>query len=72
MVESPTRVALRQDRARSTTQPELASSGATSVEATEAPSVGAGAPPRRRLNPKAAWPYVIGLAIFALEAIFIV
>jgi hyaluronan synthase len=27
---------------------------------------------RRRLNPKAAWPYVIGIAIFALEALFIV
>jgi len=27
---------------------------------------------RRRLNPKAAWPYVIGIAIFALEAFFIV
>ena len=26
------------------------------------------APKRRRLNPKAAWPYVIGLTIFALEA----
>ncbi|WP_354566750.1 glycosyltransferase [Glaciihabitans sp. UYNi722] len=30
------------------------------------------APKRRRLNPKAAWPYVIGLTIFALEAFFIV
>lgn len=29
-------------------------------------------PARRRLNPKAAWPYVIGISIFALEAIFIV
>jgi len=29
-------------------------------------------PSRRRLNPKAAWPYVIGIAIFALEAYFIV
>ena len=28
--------------------------------------------PRRRPNPKAAWPYAIGLAIFALEAFFIV
>ncbi|MEY2849101.1 MAG: hypothetical protein RI885_1768 [Actinomycetota bacterium] len=28
--------------------------------------------PRRRLNPKAAWPYVIGSTIFALEAIVIV
>lgn len=28
--------------------------------------------PRRRLNPKAAWPYVIGFTIFALEAMFIV
>jgi len=28
--------------------------------------------PRRRLNPKAAWPYAIGLSIFALEAFFIV
>jgi cellulose synthase/poly-beta-1,6-N-acetylglucosamine synthase-like glycosyltransferase len=28
--------------------------------------------PRRRLNPKAAWPYVIGFTIFALEAILIV
>ena len=27
---------------------------------------------RRRLNPKAAWPYVIGVAIFSLEAYFIV
>ncbi|QNE46962.1 glycosyltransferase [Glaciihabitans sp. INWT7] len=27
---------------------------------------------RRRLNPKAAWPYVIGLTIFAVEAYFIV
>ena len=27
---------------------------------------------RRRLNPKAAWPYIIGLAIFAVEAYFIV
>lgn len=27
---------------------------------------------RRKLNPKAAWPYVIGLTIFALEAYFIV
>lgn len=27
---------------------------------------------RRRLNPKAAWPYVIGFTIFALEAILIV
>jgi len=30
------------------------------------------APQRRRLNPKAAWPYVIGFTIFALEAILIV
>ncbi|HEY0259084.1 MAG TPA: glycosyltransferase family 2 protein [Lacisediminihabitans sp.] len=30
------------------------------------------APRRRRLNPKAAWPYVIGLTIFGLEAYFIV
>ena len=30
------------------------------------------APARRRLNPKAAWPYVIGFTIFALEAILIV
>jgi hyaluronan synthase len=30
------------------------------------------APKRRRLNPKAAWPYVIGITIFALEAFFIV
>jgi hyaluronan synthase len=30
------------------------------------------APRRRRLNPKAAWPYVIGLTIFAVEAYFIV
>ena len=30
------------------------------------------APKRRRLNPKAAWPYVIGLTIFALEAWLIV
>jgi len=30
------------------------------------------AAPRRRLNPKAAWPYAIGLSIFALEAFFIV
>lgn len=29
-------------------------------------------PQRRRLNPKAAWPYVIGFSIFALEAFFIV
>lgn len=29
-------------------------------------------PARRRLNPKAAWPYLIGISIFALEAIFIV
>jgi hyaluronan synthase len=28
--------------------------------------------PRRRLNPKAAWPYVIGFTIFAVEAFFIV
>ena len=28
--------------------------------------------PRRRLNPKAAWPYIIGFSIFALEAFFIV
>ena len=28
--------------------------------------------PRRRPNPKAAWPYAIGLAIFATEAFFIV
>ena len=28
--------------------------------------------PRRRLNPKAAWPYVIGFAIFAIEGYFIV
>lgn len=27
---------------------------------------------RRRLNPKAAWPYVIGITIFAVEAYFIV
>jgi hyaluronan synthase len=27
---------------------------------------------RRRLNPKAAWPYIIGIAIFALEALLIV
>jgi hypothetical protein len=30
------------------------------------------AAPRRRLNPKAAWPYVIGFTIFALEAFLIV
>jgi len=30
------------------------------------------APPARRLNPKAAWPYIIGFSIFALEAFFIV
>lgn len=30
------------------------------------------APTRRRLNPKAAWPYVIGFTIFALEALVIV
>ena len=30
------------------------------------------APKRRRLNPKAAWPYVIGLTIFALEALLFV
>ncbi len=30
------------------------------------------APRRRRPNPKAAWPYVIGLSIFFLEAYFIV
>lgn len=30
------------------------------------------APQRRQLNPKAAWPYVIGFSIFALEAFFIV
>ncbi len=30
------------------------------------------APARRRLNPKAAWPYVIGFTIFAVEAFFIV
>ncbi|TBN56855.1 glycosyltransferase [Glaciihabitans arcticus] len=30
------------------------------------------APARRRLNPKAAWPYVIGFSIFALEVFFIV
>ncbi|MGL4255175.1 MAG: glycosyl transferase family 2, partial [Microbacterium sp.] len=29
-------------------------------------------PPRRRLNPKAAWPYVIGAAIIALEVWIIV
>ena len=27
---------------------------------------------RRRLNPKAAWPYVIGIAIFAIEGYFVV
>ncbi len=27
---------------------------------------------RRRLNPKAAWPYVIGITIFAVEGLFIV
>ncbi|AMM20957.1 glycosyl transferase family 2 [Frondihabitans sp. PAMC 28766] len=30
------------------------------------------APPRRRLNPKAGWPYLIGAAILVLEALFIV
>lgn len=30
------------------------------------------APQRRRLNPKAAWPYVIGFSIFAVEAVSIV
>lgn len=30
------------------------------------------APERRRLNPKAAWPYVMGFAIFGMEATFIV
>jgi hyaluronan synthase len=29
-------------------------------------------PARRRLNPKAAWPYVIGISIFAIEGYFIV
>ncbi|GAB3598298.1 glycosyltransferase family 2 protein [Microbacterium tumbae] len=28
--------------------------------------------PRRRLNPKAAWPYVIGFTIFGMEAVFLV
>ena len=30
------------------------------------------APARRRLNPKAAWPYLIGFTIFAVEVYFIV
>ena len=50
---------------------------ATAVE-TESPRRAAArlsapaAPARRRLNPKAAWPYLIGFTIFALEAILIV
>ncbi|WP_396642689.1 glycosyltransferase [Microbacterium sp.] len=69
VAESPTRVALRQDRTRATTeQAEVAPTPTASAQASDVQT----APPRRRLNPKAAWPYVIGLAIFALEAIFIV
>jgi hyaluronan synthase len=30
------------------------------------------APPRRRLNPKAAWPYLIGFTIFFVEAVLLV
>jgi cellulose synthase/poly-beta-1,6-N-acetylglucosamine synthase-like glycosyltransferase len=36
------------------------------------PAVRPQAPAKRRLNPKAAWPYVIGIAIFAIEGYFIV
>ena len=80
LVESPTRVALRQDRARSasgltpvgTEAAAIAESSAGSTAETGVETTAEIAPPRRRLNPKAAWPYVIGLAIFALEAIFIV
>jgi cellulose synthase/poly-beta-1,6-N-acetylglucosamine synthase-like glycosyltransferase len=51
--------------------------GSTLVEvsprrAAQRQSVAPQQPPRRRLNPKAAWPYIIGFAIFALEALLIV
>jgi cellulose synthase/poly-beta-1,6-N-acetylglucosamine synthase-like glycosyltransferase len=45
------------------------SSTRTMTRKTEAAPTAA---PRRRLNPKAAWPYVIGFTIFALEAFLIV
>ena len=70
MVDSPTRVALRQDRARAEVAPVTAPAPTATPAAEAAPAENAA--PRRHVNPKAAWPYVIGLAIFALEAIFIV
>jgi hyaluronan synthase len=72
MVESPTRVALRQDRARADAAPAASAAAPAAAETASVATVAEPAPTRRRLNPKAAWPYVIGLAIFALEAIFIV
>nr|WP_194241429.1 glycosyltransferase [Galbitalea soli] len=45
---------------------------AAPVQARAAVAVAPSRAPRRRLNPKAAFPYLIGIAIFALEAMFIV
>jgi hyaluronan synthase len=66
-VAAPSRVALRQARAvdeEPVEEPNLAVADERNPKPVKAP--------RRRLNPKAAWPYVIGIAIFTLEAILIV
>jgi hyaluronan synthase len=57
--------------------PITSSHGSTLVEvsprrAAQQQSIAPRQPPRRRLNPKAAWPYIIGFTIFALEALLIV
>jgi cellulose synthase/poly-beta-1,6-N-acetylglucosamine synthase-like glycosyltransferase len=49
----------------------VTTSSATAFAAATAP-VTAVAPPRRRLNPKAGFPYLIGAVIIALEVLFIV
>lgn len=52
-----------------TRRARMARQAATSSGAPTAP---AAAPARRRLNPLAAWPYVIGFTIFALEGVLLV
>ena len=71
---APSRTALRQARAESgaSASAEAETTAGAAEPETAAPTTASAAAARRRVNPKAAWPYVIGVAIFTLEAILIV
>jgi len=70
-VEAPAEELQLQD-AFGLTSPSPAPAGAVAVATAPVALTAVAAPARRRLNPQAAIPYLIGIGIFALEAITLV